>query len=156
MKQSRHEKIRELVATREIGTQEELLGLLRDAGFDVTQATVSRDIRELRLFKTLSPGGEYIYATASGKEPRDDAIAAKFELLFRESALRVDPVLNQVVVKCYTGLANAVCAAFDAMRFDGVVGTLAGDDTILVILRSEEDAGRLGAKLVKKMQEGAE
>lgn len=149
MKQSRHEKILELIARHEVGTQEELLRLLRQDGFDVTQATVSRDIKELRLVKTLSPSGEYVYAT--GKADSSGDMSSKFDGLFAESVVRLDYVGNQILIKCYTGLANAVCASLDVMRFENVVGTISGDDTILVVMRSGEAADALAAKLRKKL-----
>lgn len=146
MKKRRHEKILELIARYSIDTQEELLRLLRESGFDVTQATVSRDIKELRLLKTLSPDGKYQYAPA-----QEDAKAnsAKFYSLFADSAVSVDTAQNIVCVKCMTGMANAVCAAMDSIRRDDVVGTLAGDDTIFILMRSDESAGLLAGELKK-------
>lgn len=140
MKNDRHEKILELVARREISTQDELLNMLRESGYNVTQATISRDIKQLRLVKTLSGGGKYIY-TVEKSESND--LSLKFDTLLSESAIRIDYVTNQVLIKCYSGLANAVCAALDTMHFDGIVGTLAGDDTILIIMRTQNDAEML-------------
>ena len=146
MKKRRHEKILELIAQYSIDTQEELLRLLRESGFDVTQATVSRDIKELRLLKTLSPDGKYRYAPA-----KEDAKAnsAKFYSLFADSAVSVDTAQNIVCVKCMTGMANAVCAAMDSIRRDDVVGTLAGDDTIFILMRNHESADFLAEELKK-------
>ena len=149
MKHGRHEKILELITQHDIGTQEDLLRRLRDSGYDVTQATVSRDIKELRLVKTLSESGEYVYST--GKLENFNDMSSKFDNLFLESVIKVDYVANQIVIKCYSGLANAVCASLDVMHFDDVVGTLAGDDTILVIMRSDEAATALYNKLHKKL-----
>lgn len=152
MKQGRHEKILELIRQNEIGTQDELLALLKAGGFDVTQATVSRDIKELRLVKTLSKSGEYTYSTSSSAvKEEQNRLSSKFDNLLRESAVHVDYVFNQVVIKCYSGLANAVCAAMDSMEFENIVGTVSGDDTMLVILRSEKDAQNLYNVLIKKM-----
>lgn len=150
MKQSRHDKILELIRENEIGTQDLLLEMLKKSGFDVTQATVSRDIKELRLIKTLSKNGEYTYSTTADKS-EDNNLSSKFENLFSESVIKIDYVMNQVVIKCYNGLANAVCAAMDAMRLENIVGTLAGDDTILVIMRSEKDAHDMFQFLMKKL-----
>lgn len=144
MKKRRHEKILELIARYPIDTQEELLKLLRDAGFDVTQATVSRDIKELRLFKTLSPDGKYRYAPAK-EESKENS--SKFYSLFADSAISVDYAQNIVSVKCLTGMANAVCAAMDSMHWDDIVGTLAGDDTIFILMRTDESASRLTEEL---------
>lgn len=148
MKQGRHEKILEFIATHEISTQEELLRLLCENGYPVTQATVSRDIKQLRLLKTLSGNGKYIYAAP---QLESGELSSKFDILLEESVVKIDAVFNQIVVKCYSGLANAVCAAMDTMRFQGLVGTLAGDDTILIIMRSEEDARNLSELLEKKI-----
>lgn len=150
MKQGRHDRILELIRGREVSTQEELLSLLRESGYNVTQATVSRDIKQLRLVKTLSANGKYVYAAAEKEDAGD--MARKFGTMLAESAIRVDYVYNQIVVKCYTGMANAVCATMDSMRFDGVVGTLAGDDTILIIMRSEDQAKALYGLLSSKIQ----
>ncbi|MCI1955864.1 MAG: arginine repressor [Oscillospiraceae bacterium] len=144
MKKRRHEKILELIERYPIDTQEELLRLLRAEGFDVTQATVSRDIKELRLLKTLSPDGKYRYAPAKDELKEN---AGKFYSLFADSAVSVDVARNIVCVKCSTGMANAVCAAMDTLRWEDVVGTLAGDDTIFILTRNEEAAARLAAKL---------
>lgn len=148
MKHNRHDKILELIEEKDISTQEELLSLLRENGLDVTQATVSRDIKQLRLVKSLSGNGKYIY-TVSKTEPKD--LSYKFENLLTESTIRIDHVSNQIIIKCYSGLANAVCAALDAMHFDGVVGTISGDDTFLVIMRSEAQANELFAMLERKL-----
>lgn len=154
MKKGRHEKILELIGEREVGTQEELLELLRDEGFDVTQATVSRDIKELRLIKALSKNGEYIYSTGKG----DDTVnlSSKFYDLFADSVIKMDYVFNQIVIKCYSGLANAVCASMDQMNFDNLVGTIAGDDTILVVMRTEQSATELFYKLRDRMKYSAQ
>lgn len=144
MKKKRHEKILELIERYPIDTQEELLRLLRDAGFEVTQATVSRDIKELRLFKTLSPDGKYRYAPARDESKES---AGKFYSLFADSAISVAYAQNIVSVKCFTGMANAVCAAMDTLHWDDIVGTLAGDDTIFILARNEEAAGRLSEEL---------
>lgn len=150
MKQGRHDRILELIRSREVSTQEDLLNLLKESGYHVTQATVSRDIKQLRLVKTLSANGKYVY-TAAEKEDVGD-MARKFSTLLSESTIRADYVFNQIIIKCYTGMANAVCAAMDSVRFDGVVGTLAGDDTILIIMRSEEQAKNLYNLLCSKIQ----
>lgn len=144
MKKKRHQKILELIALYPVDTQEELLKLLKEAGFDVTQATVSRDIKELRLLKTLSPDGKYRYAPAKEEAK---ANSAKFFSLLADSAVAVDFAQNIVCVKCLTGMANAVCAAMDTIRRDEVVGTLSGDDTIFILMRNEEAAGRFAGEL---------
>ena len=149
MKIKRQEKIIELIEKYNIDTQEELLRRLRGAGFDVTQATVSRDIKELRLIKTLSGDGRYRYATSAEELSSD--MSFKFLSIFSESVKTVDYAGNIVVVKCYTGMANAACAALDSIHWNGVVGTLAGDDTIFVLIRSEHRALELVGELKKLM-----
>lgn len=148
MKQNRLDRILEVIREHEVGTQEELLALLRQDGYNVTQATISRDIKALRLVKTLSHGGNYIYS--SSKTDSND-LSSKFESLLGESAIKIDTVFNQIVIKCYTGLANAVCATLDSQHFEGIVGTIAGDDTVLLIMRSEQHAQSLCALLQKKL-----
>lgn len=138
MKAKRHTQILELIADCSIDTQEELLRRLNEAGFKVTQATVSRDIKELRLIKTQSPDGGYHYTTGAKSNAVD--MSFKFHAIFSESVNSVDCAMNTVVVKCYTGMANAACAALDSIHWKDVVGTLAGDDTIFILMRSEKDA----------------
>lgn len=137
MKTRRHTKILELIKDHDIDTQDELLRYLKEDGFDVTQATVSRDIKELRLIKTLSHTGKYKYST--GSESGKD-LSSKFHTMFADSVLSVDTAMNLVVIKSMTGMAQAVCAAMDAAFSQNFVGTLAGEDTILVICRDEASA----------------
>ena len=137
MKTRRHAKILELIKEYDIDTQDELLRYLRENGFDVTQATVSRDIKELRLVKTLSRSGKYRYST--GSDTISD-MSSKFYSLFSDSVLSVEAAQNMLVVRCMTGMAQAVCASLDSMHWPGFVGTLAGDDTIFIVCRTEGDA----------------
>lgn len=137
MKTRRHAKILDLIKENDIDTQDELLRCLKESGFDVTQATVSRDIKELRLVKTLSSKGKYRYSTG-----RDNArdISSKFYSLFGDSVISVEAAQNVIVIKCMNGMAQAVCASMDTLSFQGVVGTLAGEDTILVICKNNDFA----------------
>lgn len=144
MKTKRHSKILELISERDINTQEELLAYLKDAGFDVTQATVSRDIKELRLVKTMVSDGKYRYASSVSDSNAD--IGTKYAV-FSQSTKSVDCAGNMVVVKCFNGMANAACAVLDAMNHEGVVGTLAGDDTIFVLMRDEKSATTLVGRI---------
>ena len=146
MKTKRHAKILELIQEHAIDTQEELLRWLKEAEFDVTQATVSRDIKELRLVKTLAPDGKYRYST--GKNSETD-MSGKFHSLFSDSVRSIDCAGNIVAIKCYVGMAQAVCAALDSMHWDGIVGTLAGDDTIFILTRTENTAVNLVGELRK-------
>ncbi|HAH78921.1 MAG TPA: arginine repressor [Ruminococcaceae bacterium] len=149
MKKKRHERILELISRYSIDTQEELLHRLQESGFRVTQATVSRDIKELRLVKVLSPDGKYRYMRAEEKARQNDV---KFSSLFQDSAVAVDYAQNIVAVKCLTGMANAVCAAMDTLHWDDAVATLSGDDTIFILMRNEGAAGRLAGKLKDMMR----
>ena len=146
MKTRRHTKILELINEYAIDTQEELLRRLREDGLDVTQATVSRDIKELRLVKTLSKEGKYKYS--SGNDSTKD-YSSKFYSLLADSAVSINFACNLVVIKCLTGMAQAVCASMDSMHWDGVVGTLAGDDTIFIATKNEACAEQLVAELKK-------
>lgn len=137
MKATRHQKILELIDKYIITTQEELIEYLHADGYDVTQSTVSRDIKQLRLTKVLLPNGGYRYQAPSGSEK---GAKNNFSTIFSSSAISVDSALNIVVIKTYSGMANAACAALDMMSFDYIVGTLAGDDTMIVICRDEEKA----------------
>ena len=136
MKSERHSKILEKVEKQEIETQEELLNLLKASGFDVTQATVSRDIRDLRLVKVQATSGKYCYSVHSAPHPIDNL--QKLKVLFEQAVIHVDYANNLVVIQCYVGMANAVCVSMDTITWNGVVGTISGDDTILVIMRTNE------------------
>ena len=146
MKSARHQAILDLIEQHPIDRQEDLLAHLREEGFDVTQATVSRDIRELQLVKTATADGRYRYvpASASGKVTHSPS---RFEMIFRESVLKVDYAGHMVLVKCFSGMANAACEVFDAKQWDNVVGTLSGDDTFFILMRSEDDAAAICKQL---------
>ncbi len=150
MKSARHQAILDLIEKHPIDRQEELLTHLRQAGFDVTQATVSRDIRDLQLVKVADADGRYRYmpAAASGKVTHSPS---RFEMIFRESVLRVDYAGHMVLVKCFSGMANAACEVFDAKQWNQVVGTLSGDDTFFILMRTEESA----AEICKTLQQYA-
>lgn len=148
MKSKRHAKILELISDCKIDTQEELQERLNESGFTVTQATVSRDIKELRLIKTLGTDGAYRYTTHMNRENKND-LSFKFNAIFSEAVSSVDYAQNLVVIKCFTGMANAACAALDSIIWQGVVGTIAGDDTILLVMRNEEAAVNITKELNK-------
>ena len=151
MKYQRHLKILELVQTEIIETQEQLLDRLRECGFDVTQATVSRDIKELRLYKKVDRGGTTRY-DVEGNSPEGDTGSERYQIILKHNIRNIDYAGNLVVIKCFTGMAQAVCAAIDAMRFDPVVGTIAGDDTIFMAVRTEEAVKRIIFDLNKILQ----
>lgn len=146
MKSARHQAILDLIEKYPIDRQEDLLAHLRQAGFDVTQATVSRDIRELRLIKTATGDGSYRYMPASGAGKVAHS-PSRFETIFRESVIGVDYAGHMVLVKCFSGMANAACEVFDAKPWDQVVGTLSGDDTFFILMRSEEAAAEICRQL---------
>ncbi|CDA75684.1 MAG: arginine repressor [Negativibacillus massiliensis] len=148
MKLKRHAKILELISESNINTQEELQDRLNQEGFSVTQATVSRDIKELRLIKTLASDGTYHYTTHADKNTKND-LSFKFHAIFSEAVHSVDYAQNLVVVKCYTGMANAACAALDSIHWKGLVGTIAGDDTILLVMKDETFAQGITDELNK-------
>ena len=134
MKFQRHSAIIRLIENESIETQKELSDRLMRAGFDVTQATISRDIKDLRLVKVLDGEGRYRYAVASG-DGRDD-YSVRFRNIFRESVVHVDYAGNIVVIKTPPGVAMAAAAAIDAMHIGNMVGSIAGDDTIFLVMRT--------------------
>jgi transcriptional regulator of arginine metabolism len=140
MKRKRHDLIIKLIEKYSISTQDELLSRLRDNGFEATQATVSRDIKELRLVKTMNSTGQYRYVP---NKTDSDELVAKFNAIFVQSVIMADYAGNTIVIRCYTGMAQAACAAFDSMQWDGLVGTLAGDDTIFALCRTEGYASQM-------------
>ena len=132
MKYNRQKKILELIAEYDIETQDDLIERLRESGYDVTQATVSRDIRELKLVKTAMPDRRYRYEVA---QYEGIEISTKYRNIIKETVIKVDYVGNTVVLRTYTGMAQAAAAAVDGMGWDEIVGTLAGDDTIFILMR---------------------
>ena len=146
MKNARQTAILSIIEQNDIETQEELAGKLRDMGIVVTQATVSRDIKELRLLKVLSGSGGYKYATADKAE---HGLSERFVRMFRDSVLSINFAGNIVVVKTLAGSANAAAEAIDSMHLPEILGTMAGDNTILVIVQNEAEA----AQAVKRFQD---
>jgi transcriptional regulator of arginine metabolism len=150
MKVKRQARILDIIQRQPVDTQEELQNLLKNEGFHVTQATVSRDIKEMRLIKTLDGDGRYRYAVERHESVK---ISSKFHSLFADAVTGVTFAGNIVVIKCLNGMAQAVCAAMDSLHWDGLVGTLAGDDTFIGIAATEQRAAELTddlKKLVKK------
>ena len=152
MKKRRLAKIIELIGTYKIETQEELQAYLKESGFDVTQATISRDIKELRLVKELSEEGRYVYSTGV----RDQRGESDFRMsgILNESIISVEYAVNIVCIKCCSGTAGAVCAAIDSARWIGVLGTIAGDDTIMCAIRTTEDTVAVMEKIRKIVSKG--
>ena len=145
MKSLRHAKILELIKEFPFDTQEDLQSKLNECGFKVTQATVSRDIRELGLIKSEGEDGIYKYRVSKDKERGE--ISGKFSVILRQAVAKVDYANNLIVVKTYAGMGSAAGAAFDALELEGVLGTLAGDDTLLIIAHDNESAENVTNKL---------
>ncbi|MCC5909929.1 MAG: arginine repressor [Clostridiaceae bacterium] len=135
MKYTRHAKILEIIENQEIETQEELSEELRKMGLNVTQATVSRDIKELRLIKVLSKSGKYKYATLKNQ---DSILSDRLVRLFKDSIISYDYAGNMLVLRTIPAAAQAAASAIDATNFEGIVGTVAGDDTIFVVVRDTD------------------
>lgn len=146
MKTGRHAQILDIIAEHPIETQDELLTRLREEGFKATQATISRDIKDLRLVKTLGSDGKYRYVSAS-RSSTD--IRTNFSNLFSTSVNSIDVAQNLVVIKTLSGMAQAVCAALDSADYPSVVGTIAGDDTIFIACRTADLAVSLTEELKK-------
>lgn len=146
MKTRRHAMILDIINEYPIETQEELLSKLKENGFNVTQATVSRDIKELRLLKSLSVDGKYHY-TSIKKSTSD--MQSNMQSFFNSSVITVKSAQNMVVIKTTAGIANAICASIDNTGFDGIVGTIAGDDTIFIVCTDENSASALVIDLKK-------
>ena len=146
MKVKRHNKIMEIIESHSIETQEELIDQLRLAGFDVTQATVSRDIRELKLSKVICEAGTYKYVLSRQGEQEGHHLYSK---ALSGSIKSVECAMNNIVLKTYPGLANAVAAGIDSLREQDVLGCVAGDDTIIIVARSTDTALNICKRLRK-------
>jgi len=133
MKNQRQAKIMEIISNKNVETQEQLLAELQDAGFRGTQATISRDIKEMRIVKELTNLGTYRYAV-SGNE-QTSSFSARLNTIFKECVVKVDYAQNIIVIHTLPGLASAAGAAVDAMSMRTVVGCLSGDDTVIIVMR---------------------
>ena len=149
MKTQRQAKIMEIISKTNVETQEQLLSLLREAGFSGTQATISRDIKELRIVKELTAMGTYRYTAAAKEVP--GTFSARLNTIFRESVTNFDYAQNLVVIHTLPGLASAAASAVDAMHLSVVLGTLAGDDTVLVIMRDTNAAASVCGEIKSLM-----
>ena len=144
MKRGRQEKLVKLIQTKEIGTQDELMEELRAVGCNVTQATVSRDIRELHLVKVMSKSGKYCYALSASK---DSDTAERLRSLLTTAVTDIDFAGNLVIIKTEAGMAQALCAAIDSADYSEIVGSIAGDDTIFLAAKTQENAVSTAASL---------
>lgn len=147
MKSARQEKILEIIASKDVETQSQLIDELSARGIKSTQATLSRDIKELRLVKELTGDGNYRYVAASRDEFTDFDLRLK--KIFRECVTTYATAQNLIVIKTLPGLAPAACAALDSMDIDGLVGTLAGDDTAFLAMRDVATADSFEKEIQK-------
>lgn len=138
MKSQRQAKIMEIISTTNIETQDQLLAALQDAGFTSTQATISRDIKELRIVKELTSFGTYRYTTAVREMP--NSFSGRLNTIFRECVTSFDYAQNIIVIHTLPGLANAAASALDSMNMSVVLGTIAGDDTVFIVMRDNNAA----------------
>ena len=150
MKAKRQSKLLELIQKTEIETQEELLHHLLKEGFAVTQATVSRDIRELKLTKIAISGGRQKYAVLNEST---EVLSEKYIRVLKDGFLSMDMAQNILVIKTVSGMAGAVCASLDAMNLREIVGSIAGDDTIMCAIRTVEDTASIMKRLRKIIEQ---
>ena len=143
MKNERQKRILELIEQYEIETQDDLIKCLKESGFNVTQATVSRDIRELKLIKGSSLNGVSKYAAPAKKEN----VIPRFNSALIESITKVDYAGNLIIIKTFPGMANAVATCVDTLNLDDIIGCVAGDDAILVVVRTNDSAADLSDKI---------
>ncbi len=146
MKNKRQNKIMEIIATRDIETQEELITQLREEGFEATQATISRDIRELKLSKVMSDSGVYKYVPPKSGMNDGHYVYSK---ALTGSMKSIEFALNNIVIKTYPGMANAVAAGIDALHEHDILGCVAGDDTIILVAHSADSAATICKRLRK-------
>ncbi|MBQ7849837.1 MAG: arginine repressor [Clostridia bacterium] len=149
MKTVRQVAILDIIEKNDIETQEELADALRQRGIKVTQATVSRDIKELRLLKVLTPMGAYKYATADKAE---NGLSERFIRMLAESLLSVAASNNLIVVKTLNGSANVAAEALDSLHWPEILGTIAGDNTILLVIRAQEDVPSVMGRIQDMMK----
>ena len=149
MKLERHSKIVELIGKHEIETQEELADRLNESGYNVTQATVSRDIRELKLTKVTGDNGKQRYIILQSDANDNTVSSEKFIRILKDGYLSMDMAQNILIIKTVSGMAMAVAAAIDGIHFSEIVGCIAGDDTIMCAVRSVEDTIILMEKIKK-------
>ena len=151
MKNERQRKILELISNNDYATQEELCAALNESGYNAAQATVSRDIRELNLMKTSSNGKSQKYVSVTAKRPE---LSDKYIRVLKEGYVNMDMAQNILVIKTVPGMAMAVCAALDELDFYEIVGSIAGDDTIMCAVRSVGDTMAVMNKIKKLIRKG--
>lgn len=149
MKVKRHDMINKLITSENIETQEELAAKLREQGLSVTQATVSRDIKELRLIKVLTPEGHYKYATV---EKAESDLQERFIRMFSNCVLSVTASGNLIVIKTIAGSASPAAEAVDSLKWPDIIGTIAGENTILIVVREGKPVGEIVKKIQKMLK----
>ncbi len=147
MKTKRHLKILELVRRHDVETQDALAELLIEEGYEVTQATISRDIKQLRLTKSATQDGRYVYAVSESDDT--ETSTGKALGILRDTIKKIDVAQNILVVKTYPGMAQAAAAALDSLNYKEIVGSIAGDDTVMLIFRENHIASEFMEKLMK-------
>ena len=150
MKRARQAEILNVIRMMDVETQEQLLAELKLRGFTTTQATISRDIKQLRIIKELGPNGTYHYV--SSPKPVEHAFSAKLNMIFRQCVTSIDYAQNLIVIKTMPGLANAACSAIDKLELPEMLGTLAGDDTCVVIMRDNASAATFCAEIREQIE----
>ena len=144
---SRQSKILELISTKEIETQDDLVNHLKNDNYDITQATISRDIKELGLIKILSnESGKYKYAIVDNG---DQAVSNKYISVFKEAVISIKQAKNLCVIKTIKGMASAICGVIDKLNLENVLGAVCGDDTVMVILPNDSQAEEISSTLSK-------
>ena len=149
-KYERHMAILNIIKQQDVQTQSELADILNKSGMDVTQATVSRDIKELRLIKVLSHDGVYKYASGKSDNPSD--VESRLSAVFANSVVSVESSANIIVIKTLAGMASAAASAIDAMEYSEILGCIAGDDTIFAVADSKKDTDKISSRLRAMMQ----
>ena len=150
MKNARQDEIVKIIQSMEIETQDQLLEVLRARGFSTTQATISRDIKDLRMVKELTASGGYRYAMSDRKS--SSASDTRLRNIFKEGVVSAEVAQNIVVVRTMPGLASAACSALDGMEIEGMVGSLAGDDTGILIMRDNVSAQQFVGEIHKLLK----
>jgi transcriptional regulator of arginine metabolism len=133
----------ELINGHEIDTQEKLAAMLKKSGYKVTQATISRDIKELQLVKTMTPAGKYKYTVSAGA---DQAASDRFVKIFRETVQSIEYSGNIIVIKTLSGCANAACEAIDSLHFANILGSIAGDNTLMLVADETANVAAIAAR----------
>ena len=151
MKNKRQDTLLKMIRENIISTQEDLMNSLLSLGYKVTQSTISRDIKELRIVKALDSEGNYRYTCAFDNGATENDNLGKYADIFSSSVISINHSMNDIVIKCYPGMASGACVAVDSLYGNMILGSLAGDDTIFIITNGEESATELAKELNKML-----